>query len=116
MISYKFNCNAGAYNKKITIYSVVETTDSNDFPTKVKLVVLQPYARVKTTSGITLIRSNSDFEKALTNFTIRYPNPNVEITREMIVEFKGKEYTIEYINNINEADVELELQCKLVDH
>jgi hypothetical protein len=32
----------------------------------------------------------------------------------MIVKFRGKDYTIEYINNIDEANDELELQCKEV--
>ena len=106
--------NAGKYNRKITIYKVTETTDVNDFPIKVKTVVLSPYANIHTTKGITIIKANSDFEKALTNFTIRYPS--VEINRKMLVEYKGKNYTIQYINNIDEKYVELELQCKLVEH
>lgn len=113
-LSYKLTTNAGEYNKKITIYKVIDTTNENDIPIQTKLVVLKPYAKVKTTSGITIIRANSDFEKALTNFTIRYPK--AEIDREMLVEYNNKDYTIEYINNINEENVELELQCKLVVH
>lgn len=113
-LSYKLTTNAGEYNKKITIYKVIDTTNENDIPIQTKLVVLKPYAKVKTTSGITIIRANSDFEKALTNFTIRYPK--VTIDREMLVEFNGKDYSIEYINNVNEENVELEIQCKLVVH
>jgi SPP1 family predicted phage head-tail adaptor len=63
---------------------------------------------------MTIIKNNSDFEKAYTNFTIRYPLR--EITREMLIEFRGKTYTIEYLNNINEANVELEIQAKEVTH
>ncbi len=33
----------------------------------------------------------------------------------MIIEFKGKIYTIEYLNNIDEANIELEIQAKLVE-
>ena len=58
--------------------------------------------------------SPGDGEKAFTNFTIRYPK--VEITKEMRVIFKGKTYTIEYINDVDEDNVELELQCKEVTH
>ena len=106
--------NAGKYNKKITIYKEDKTKDSEGFPTPVKLKVLQPYASVKTTRGFTLIANNSDFEKAYTNFTIRFPN--VEITRDMLIEFRNKIYTIQYLNNVDEANVELEIQAKEVKH
>jgi len=106
--------NAGKYNHKITIYSTEIQTDSDGFQTVKKTVVLQPYANIKTTRGMTIIINNSDFEKAYTNFTIRYPK--TEINRDMMIEFRGKEYTIEYLNNIDEACVELEIQAKEVTH
>lgn len=106
--------NAGKYNKKITIYTVVKTTDSQGFPIETRTVVLQPYASVKTTKGMTIIKNNSDFEKAYTNFTIRYPKTT--ITREMQIDFNNKTYTIEYLNNVNEGNVELEIQAKEVTH
>lgn len=106
--------NAGKYNRKITIYSVVVTEDNQGFPIETKTVVLQPYANVKTTKGMTLIINNSDFEKALTSFTIRYPH--TPINRDMLIEFRGKTYTIQYLNNVNEANVELEIQAKEVTH
>ena len=40
--------NAGKYNRRITIYSVVVTEDNQGFPIETKTVVLQPYANVKT--------------------------------------------------------------------
>lgn len=106
--------NAGKYNKRIKIYSVEIVEDSQGFQHEETTVVLQPYAAVKTTRGMTIIKNNSDFEKALTNFTIRYPV--TEITRDMLIEFKGKTYSIEYLNNVDEADVELEIQAKEVTH
>ena len=69
---------------------------------------------MKTTRGMTLIKNGTDFEKAYTNFTIRYPI--TEINRDMLIEFNGKEYTIEYLNNVNEEGVELEIQAKEVTH
>ena len=106
--------NAGEYNRKITIYQVVTTTDADGFPVTTENVVLEPYAKVKTTKGFTLIANNSDFEKAYTNFTIRYPV--TEINRDMLIKFRNKTYTIEYLNNIDEANVELEIQAKEVTH
>ena len=110
----KLITNAGEYNKKITIYGVVKGKDPQGFPTETKQVVLTPYASVKTTRGMTIIKNNSDFEKAYTNFTIRFPK--TEITRDMLIEFNGKTYTIEYLNNVNEANTELEIQAKEVTH
>ena len=106
--------NAGKYKHRITIYQTIVETDADGFQKKTKSVILRPYADVKTTRGYTLIVNNSDFEKAYTNFTIRYPV--TEITREMLIKFRDKIYTIEYLNNINEAGVELEIQAKEVTH
>jgi SPP1 family predicted phage head-tail adaptor len=105
--------NAGEYNKKISIFKEEVSEDSAGFITKSKSVVLNPWAKVKTTRGYTLIASNTDFEKAYTNFTIRFPK--MEITRDMLIEYNTKIYTIEYLNNIDEANVELEIQAKLVN-
>jgi len=106
--------NAGKYNRKINIYQTTVVKDSAGFQSKERTLILSPYANVKTTRGITIIRNNSDFEMALTNFTIRFPH--VSITRDMEVEFGGKVYSIQYLNNVDEANVELEMQCKEVTH
>ena len=104
--------NAGDYKHRITIYTVTEKEDKDGFKVKTETVILTPKAKLKTTKGFTLISSNTDFEKAYTNFTIRYPK--TKITRDMLIRYKGKEYTIEYLNNVDEADVELEIQAKEV--
>lgn len=107
--------NAGRYDHRIKIVKDVQTTDKDGFPTSSREVILESYARVKTTSGYTLIQNDSDFEKALTNFTIRYPG-NTVIDRDMLIEYNGKTYTIQYLNNVNEAGIELEIQAKAVTH
>lgn len=106
--------NAGKYNKRITIYQVVQEIDADGFKKDIEVEVLKTYANVKTTKGFTLIANNSDFEKAYTNFTIRYPV--TEINRDMLISFNNKTYSIEYLNNIDEANVELEIQAKEVTH
>lgn len=106
--------NAGKYKYKIQIVQEVTTKDPYGCPITSNETVLTSYADVKTTRGYLLIKNNSDFEKAYTNFTIRFPK--VEINRKMKVLFRHKTYTIEYMNNVNEANVELELQCKEVTH
>lgn len=104
--------NAGKYNKKIEIIEVDGVKDSSGFPTGTQKTILSTFASLKTTKGFTLIANNTDFEKAYTNFTIRYPKTT--ITRDMLIKFNGKLYSIEYLNNVNEANIELEMQCKLV--
>lgn len=113
--------NAGKYNHKITIYKIEVTKDNQGFPVENQVIVLEPYASVKTTRGFTLIANNSDFEKAYTNFTIRYSETvesayydSVNSNRDMVVEFRNKSYTVEYLNNVDEENVELEMQCKEV--
>lgn len=102
--------NAGKYNKIITIFLDDYQIDKAGFKVPSYKEILKTYASVKTTKGYTLIKNNSDFEKALTNFTIRFPK--TEIKREMKIKYSKKIYSIEYINNINEANIELEIQAK----
>lgn len=106
--------NAGKYNHRIGIYGTEIVTDAMGFQTTKPVLVLETYASVKTTRGMTLIANGTDFEKAYTNFTIRYPI--TKINRDMTIEFNGKTYTIEYLNNVDEANVELEIQAKEVTH
>ena len=104
--------NAGEYKHRIKIYQITETEDKGGFKTQIETVILSPKAKVKTTKGFTLISNNSDFEKAYTNFTIRYPK--TPITRDMLIRYGGKDYTIEYLNNVDELNIELEIQAKAV--
>ena len=107
---------AGKYNHRISIHERVITKDSHGFQT---ITANEPpslvcHAHIKTTRGMTLIVNDTDFEKAYTNFTIRYPVTRV--TRDMLIKFRGKLYTIEYLNNVDEANVELEIQAKEITH
>lgn len=113
-ISTRLTKNAGNYNRKIVISEIIRSTDKQGFPIETKSTVLITWANVRTTRGMTIIVNNSDFEKAYTNFTIRYPK--TPITREMVIDFNGKTYSIQYINNINEANTELEIQAKEITH
>lgn len=105
--------NAGKYNKKIEILGIKSEKDKGGFKADEEYVVLTTYASIKTTRGYTLIQNDSDFEKAYTNFTIRYPKVN--ISRDMIIKYNSKTYTIEYLNDIDEKNIELEIQAKLVN-
>ena len=106
--------NAGEFNIKISIMRETITTDAQGFKVATLTELIAPYAKVKTTKGFTLIANGSDFEKATTNFTIRYPV--TQITRDDIIVYKGKRYEILYLNNVDEADILLEIQAKEVTH
>lgn len=105
--------NAGDFDKKIQIVSIIKTEDSRGFPVDTETVVLNAYANVITTRGFTLITSHTDFEKAYTKFTIRYQKA-VEITREMFIRYGGKLYSIEYIDDVNEEHIIFEIEAKEV--
>ena len=112
--------NAGKYKHKIQIVEIVQGQDADGFAVESETVLLSPYASVKTTKGFTLIANGSDFEKAFTNFTIRY-SKTVETryhenNRNLRVRYNGKIYAIEYLNNIDEDNTELEMQCKEITH
>lgn len=111
--------NAGDYNRKIEIYKEIQGKDSEGFMQNESLLILTCYAKVKTTKGFTLIVNNSDFEKAYTNFTIRYSETveqayydSSNSNRKMYVYYRNKKYKVEYLNNVDEANVEIEMQCK----
>lgn len=107
--------NAGKYNHRIQIVKPKVSHDAEGFPTTVDEPVLEAYASVRTTSGYTLIKSGTSFEAATTNFTIRYPL-ETRIDRDMVILFDGRRYGIQYLNNVNYANVELEAQCREVTH
>lgn len=115
--------NAGDFRYKIRVYQITRQKDAQGFAQEVETEVLQPYAAVKTTKGFTLIVSNSDFEKAFTNFTIRYSQTIVDAyynsdnsNRDLRIDFRGKSYKVQYLNNVDEANVMLEMQAKEVMH
>lgn len=107
--------NAGKYNHRIKIVRLKASHDAEGFPITVDEPVLEAYASVRTTSGYTLIKSGTSFEAATTNFTIRYPL-KTKIDRDMVVLFDGRRYGIQYLNNVNYANAELEIQAKEVTH
>lgn len=113
--------NAGKYRRRISISQIRLVADEQGFEKPTEVVISEPYAAIKTTRGYTLVANNSDFEKATTNFTIRYSQTVVdayynsdESNRDMFISYNGKRYKVQYLNNIDEQDVELEMQAREV--
>ena len=107
--------NAGKYNHRIQIVKPKVSHDAEGFPITVDEPVLEAYASVKTTSGYTLIKSGTSFEAATTKLTIRSPLES-RIDRDMVVLFDGRRYEIQYLNNIDYANAQLEIQGREVTH
>lgn len=89
--------NAGVFNKKIQVIRYEITKDSDGFETKTEITVLNTWAQISNISGTELLRSNSDFSEVKTRFLIR--TPKAEITKNMMIKFKGNVYNITYIND-----------------
>lgn len=103
--------NAGKYRHPIKTYRVTTTKDAQGFKAKTRTLLSSPYAQVKTTRGYTLIKNDTDFEKAYTNFTIRMPNAAKMLKRHDEIDWQGKTYRIDYLNDVDAKGVELEVQA-----
>lgn len=106
--------NAGDFDKKIEIVRHTKMTDAAGFDTVSTVVITSAWAKVNTTRGFTMITNGTNFEEATTAFLIR--KPNVEIRRKDIVRFNGLDWRIDYLNNIDEQNIFVELQCKQVNN
>lgn len=103
--------NAGEFKHRISIVRRTPTEDGEGFKSGVtETEVCKAWAKINTTKGYTLITQGSNFENATTRMIIR--KPNSEISRKDIVLYKGKEWRIRYLNNIDEKDDEIELQVE----
>ena len=106
--------NAGKFNKPISFVTTEWVKDSSGYQSQVDSVVLSCKAEIKTLKGYTLIKNGSDFDKAYIRFVIRFPQ--TLITKDMSILYRGKRYSIEYIDNVNAENKELEIQAKEVYH
>lgn len=104
--------NAGDFNKRISIVRRTYTEDGDGFRVVSETEVCKAWAKINTTKGYTLVASGSNFENATTRMLIRHPN--TEINRKDIVLYRGKEWNIRYLNNIDQADKFVELQVEEV--
>jgi SPP1 family predicted phage head-tail adaptor len=91
--------NPGDLNKKIKIIKRIIAKDTDGFPVVEDAVLLSTWAQVTNTSGTELQKANSDFAQTKTRFLIR--TPKIAINHEYMVEFRGNQYNIVYVNDYN---------------
>jgi len=73
-------------------------------------VVRSCWARVSWTSGQELVKANSEFAEARQRFLVRY-SP-AEISTDMYVRYKGKDYGIVYANPYGDTHEYMEIWTK----
>ena len=105
--------NAGDFRHRIIIVRRTQNTDGQGFKTPTETEVVKAWAKINTTKGYTLVSQGSNFEDATTRFLIRTPSET--ILRTDIVLFRGKEWRIRYLNNIDQSNELTELQCEEVE-
>lgn len=88
---------AGEFRHKIRIVRWDGASDKEGFPVRVPVEVYRCWARVTITSGTETARANADFSQMKARFLIRWTS--VLIDRKMFVEYGGKEWEIEYVND-----------------
>ena len=104
--------NAGNYNQLIKIVEIKGIKDTDGFKNKVENVILTAHAKVKQSSGYTLFKQNTDFKDAHINFTIRYSSlPK----RGYYIVFNEEYYRIDYVRDIDNKHVEVEMQAILIN-
>ena len=106
--------NPGKYRHPIKVYRISSTKDAQGFKDKSRTLLLSVYAQVRTIRGYTLIKNDTNFEKAYTNFTIRMPHASISLKRYDEIDWNDRTYTIEYLNDIDAKNTELEIQAKEV--
>lgn len=88
---------AGELRHRIRILQRTANTDGEGFPVGEPQEVHRCWARVTITSGTELVRANADFGQMKARFLIRWTS--IPIDRKMLVEYGGKEWKIEYVND-----------------
>lgn len=102
---------AGSLNKRISILKKVTTRDQDGVAHEKMEEVRSCAASFKRTSGKELIRAGADFSEEKVCFTVRH-SYSVELDRKMVVRYGGKEYEIEYVDDIDDRHQYDVLWCK----
>ena len=90
------------FNRKIKLQSLVNTpTDTGGF-TSAWVDVADIWAKIKNASGTELIHADQLGATAYSDFTIRYRS---NITESMRIVYRGINYQVRHINNLEEADL-----------
>jgi len=100
--------NPGRLNKKLSIYRYVDTTSSM-VSSRTKLVPVRTvWAELKPTRGTEFLEYYRDSNLLQYKVTMRYVS---DITEKDVLVYKGRQFEINSIINIGEANTTLEIYC-----
>ena len=96
-------------NRKVDLYQLVKTpTATGGFSQSWELVA-SLWAKIKNMSGTELVRADQLGATAFSDFTIRYRS-NIDETMKLA--YRGTDYQIRHINNLEEADLWLVIKAE----
>jgi SPP1 family predicted phage head-tail adaptor len=91
----------GMLNRKIKLYQLVKTPTETGGFTQSWAFVTAPWAKIKNTSGSELLHADKLGATSFSDFIIRY---RTNIDERMKIVYRGNDYQIRHIDNIEEAD------------
>ena len=89
-------------NRKVELQSLTKTPTASGGFTDVWTSVAFLWAKIKNASGSELIHADQLGAVAFSDFTIRY---RANISESMKLIYRGTEFQIRHINNLEEADL-----------
>ena len=87
-------------SRKVLVQDLVQTTTLTGF-TESWVNVVSVWAKIKNMSGTELVHADQLGATAYSDFTIRY---RTGLTEKMKIVYRGVDYQIRHINNLEEAD------------
>ncbi len=92
---------ASKLNRKVDLYRLEKTATATGGFTQSWVLVSSLWAHIKNMSGTELVRADQLGATAFSDFTIRY-RANIDETMKFV--YRGTDYQIRHINNLEEAD------------
>ena len=93
---------ASDLNRKVELQELIKTPTATGGFTTSWLKVADVWAKIKNTSGSELLHADQLGATAFSDFTIRYRSNINEVMRLV---YRGDNYQVRHINNIEEADL-----------
>lgn len=102
----------GELNQKISFIKLEKSEDSDGYPITSRKKVRTAWAKVSRVSGTEQVRAGADKLIEKIRFLIRW-SP-VAIDRKMIVNYRGNDYEIEFINDYEDMHNFEEIWCNRI--
>lgn len=103
------NIKPSSLNRKVELYRLEKTATPTGGFTQSWVKVADLWAAIKNMSGTELVRADQLGATSYSDFTIRY-RANIDETMKIV--YRGTDYQIRHINNLEEADKWLVVKCE----